>query len=234
MTDSKVSAAAWRAPVRVEGAQDQRANPDEQEALVDADLDTLATALYVNTDDLLKASPERAPWRPRVGIAPADQRRRAGHPGGDAGPAAVHQRGPLAAPRPRSPAAPVPLPAPAARLQQAAAHAWPPPSSWLIGVLARDTSLWTDDVWVVDSTPVECARSREAARALGPGRLGRVRLLRQPLPLLLGAAAAPACTLHGLPVGFALTGAKADERHILLGDPRRRPRPGRTAGPGRS
>jgi len=26
---------------------------------------------------------------------------------------------------------------------------------WLVGVLARDTTLWTDDVWVVDSTPVE-------------------------------------------------------------------------------
>jgi hypothetical protein len=33
----------------------------------------------------------------------------------------------------------------------------------------------------------------------------------------------PLCTVHGLPVGFALTGAKADERHTLLhiltGDP---------------
>jgi hypothetical protein len=37
---------------------------------VDADLDTLATALYVRIDDLLKSHPERAPWRPRVGIAP--------------------------------------------------------------------------------------------------------------------------------------------------------------------
>jgi hypothetical protein len=37
---------------------------------VDADLDTLATALYVRTDDLLKASPERVPWRPANGIAP--------------------------------------------------------------------------------------------------------------------------------------------------------------------
>jgi hypothetical protein len=47
------------------------ANPgEEQEALVDADLDTLATALYVQTDDLLKASPERAPWRPKIGTAP--------------------------------------------------------------------------------------------------------------------------------------------------------------------
>jgi hypothetical protein len=37
---------------------------------VDADLDTLATALYVRTDDLLKACPERVPWRPPIGIAP--------------------------------------------------------------------------------------------------------------------------------------------------------------------
>jgi hypothetical protein len=40
------------------------------EALVDADLGTLATALYVRTDDLLKARPQRAPWRPAVGISP--------------------------------------------------------------------------------------------------------------------------------------------------------------------
>jgi hypothetical protein len=31
---------------------------------------TLATALYVRTDDLLKCFPERAPWRPAIGIAP--------------------------------------------------------------------------------------------------------------------------------------------------------------------
>ena len=37
---------------------------------MDADLDTLATALYVSTDDLLKAHPERVPARPAVGIAP--------------------------------------------------------------------------------------------------------------------------------------------------------------------
>jgi ATP/maltotriose-dependent transcriptional regulator MalT len=37
---------------------------------VDADLDTLATALYVTIDDLLKAAPQLAPWRPTVGIAP--------------------------------------------------------------------------------------------------------------------------------------------------------------------
>lgn len=31
---------------------------------------SLATALYVKTDDLLKDSPQLAPWRPAVGIAP--------------------------------------------------------------------------------------------------------------------------------------------------------------------
>ena len=52
-----------------EGVQDQRCLPNlALEAEVDADLDTLATALYVSTDDLLKARPELAPLRPRVGI----------------------------------------------------------------------------------------------------------------------------------------------------------------------
>src|SRR6266511_3214789 len=37
---------------------------------VDAALDTLATALYVTTDDLLKTAPHLAPWRPAVGITP--------------------------------------------------------------------------------------------------------------------------------------------------------------------
>ena len=37
---------------------------------MDADLDTLATAIYVRTDDLLKGSPDRVPWRPRVGLVP--------------------------------------------------------------------------------------------------------------------------------------------------------------------
>ena len=37
---------------------------------MDADLDTLATALYVKIDDLLKAAPDWAPARPAVGITP--------------------------------------------------------------------------------------------------------------------------------------------------------------------
>ena len=37
---------------------------------MDADLDTLATALYVTTDDFLADNPQHRPWRPKVGLAP--------------------------------------------------------------------------------------------------------------------------------------------------------------------
>lgn len=37
---------------------------------MDTDRDTLAAALYVGADELLKAHPERLPSRPRVGLAP--------------------------------------------------------------------------------------------------------------------------------------------------------------------
>src|SRR5215210_2804750 len=163
MTNSKGVAAARRVPVVVEGAQDQRADPDEQEALVDADLDTLATALYVRIDDLLKAAPERAPWRPKVGIEPqisdaelitlavmaallrfTSEARWLRH-------ARVHLRH-LFRYLPQQPGY-------NKRLRRLA-----PTIEWLITALACDTSLWTDDVWVVDSTPVECGRSRETAR----------------------------------------------------------------------
>lgn len=37
---------------------------------MDANLDTLATALYVTIDDLLRMAPQRAPWRPAIGFSP--------------------------------------------------------------------------------------------------------------------------------------------------------------------
>jgi hypothetical protein len=37
---------------------------------VTTDIDTLATALYVKTDDLLKQYPDLAPWRPKIGLQP--------------------------------------------------------------------------------------------------------------------------------------------------------------------
>jgi hypothetical protein len=46
--------------------------------------------------------------------------------------------------------------------------------------------------------------------------MGAVWVLRQPFALVLGPAGVLVCTLHGLPVAVALTGAKADERVVLL------------------
>jgi hypothetical protein len=118
---------------------------------VDADLDTLATALYVRIDELLKAAPQLAPWRPTVGIAPklsdaelvtlavmqallgftseARWLRHADHHLRHLFPYLPGQSGYNK------------------RLRRAAGllrHA--------IRAIASDTALWTDDIWLADST----------------------------------------------------------------------------------
>lgn len=52
---------------------------------------------------------------------------------------------------------------------------------------------------------------------LESGRLGRVWLLRLPLALFQGHPSASGCHPGRLPIAFALTSAKADERQTLLG-----------------
>ena len=88
--------------------------------------------------------------------------------------------------------------------------------SWLIGMLARDTTLWTNDVWVIDSTPVECARSRDAMRRSELAGWAEYGYRASHSRYFWGLRLHLLATLHGLPVGFALTGAKADERTVLL------------------
>ena len=127
------------------------------------DLDSLATALHVKTGDLLKTSPELAPWRPEAGTEPqlsdaelvtlpvmqalpgfASERRRIRH-------ARVHLRH-LFPYLPRQSGY-------NKRLRKA---------TGLIArvnrILAAGTTLWTDDVRVADSTPVERGRSRETVK----------------------------------------------------------------------
>jgi hypothetical protein len=193
------------------------ANPDdEQEALVDADLDTLATALYVRIDDLLKGSPGWAPWRPKVGIAPkitdaelitlAVMQALLGHTS-----EARWLRYTRSHLRHLFPYLPQ-QPGYNKRLRRLGATI-----GWLVGVLARDTTLWTDDVWVVDSTPVECARSRETVKRSDLAGWAQYGWCASHSRYFWGLRLHLLCTLHGLPVGFALTGAKADERQTLLG-----------------
>jgi len=178
-------------------------------------MDTLATALYVKTDDLLKALPHLAPWRPEVGISPAlsdaelitlavmqallgytSEARWLRH-------AREHLRHLFPY-----------LPQQSGcnkRLRRMAAT-----TGLLIGALARDTTLWTDDVWVVDSTPVECGRSRETARRSDLAGWAQYGYCASHSRWFWGLRLHMPATLHGLPVGFALTGAKADERQVLL------------------
>ena len=77
---------------------------------------------------------------------------------------------------------------------------------------------------VVDTTPVECCRSRrngQAGRREQPRRRARqrrrLRLLRQPQPLLLRLPVARACSrTDGTPRALALTAPKVDEREVCL------------------
>ena len=87
----------------------------------------------------------------------------------------------------------------------------------VIRMLAMDISLWSDDVWVVDSTPVECGRSRETARRSDAAGWAEYGYCASHSRYFWGLRLHLVCTLTGLPVLFALAGAKADEREILLG-----------------
>lgn len=181
---------------------------------MDTDLDTLATALYVTTDDLLRAHPERVPARPRIGIVPRTS-------DAEMLTLAVMQallgftnetqwlryaRKNLLGMFPT-------LPLQSGynkRLRKLAAT-----MTWLVGELGRQTSVGDDAVWVVDSTPVECARSRETVKRSDLAGWAEYGYCASHSRFFWGLRLHLVCTLHGLPVGWALTGAKADEREVL-------------------
>jgi len=179
------------------------------------DLDTLATALYVKTDDLLKQAPDLAPWRPRVGIAPkltdaelvtlavmqallgfTSESRWLRHARRHWGHLFRYLPGQSGYNK---------------RLRRAAALI-----TTVIRVLATDTTLWTDDVGVIDSTPVECGRSKDTVHRSELAGWAEYGYCASHSRYFWGLRLHLVCTLGGLPVGFALTGAKADERQTLL------------------
>lgn len=181
---------------------------------MDTDLDTLATALYVTTDDLLRAHPERVPPRPKIGIVPRTS-------DAEMLTLAVMQallgftnetqwlRYARANLLPMFPTLPL-QPGYNKRLRKLAAT-----MTWLVGELGRQTSIAEDGVWVVDSTPVECARSRETVKRSDLAGWAEYGYCASHSRFFWGLRLHLVCTLHGLPVGWALTGAKADEREVL-------------------
>ena len=179
-------------------------------------IETLATALYVKIDDLLKDWPEVTPGRPDGGIPPTvsdaelltmavmsallgfrSERRWLRY---------VNKC--LAQMFPR-------------RIGQSGYSKRVRKSFflfiWVIRMLAADTSLWSDDVWVVDSTPVQCGCSREMVTRSDAAGWAEYGYCASHSRYFWGLRLHLVCTLHGLPVLFALAGAKADKRETLLG-----------------
>ena len=70
---------------------------------------------------------------------------------------------------------------------------------------------------MVDSTPVECGRSRETAKRSDLAGWAEYGYCVSHSRYFWGLRLHLVCTLQGLPVAFALAGAKADEREVLAG-----------------
>lgn len=181
---------------------------------MDTDLDTLATALYVTCDDLLKTHWQRVPQRPRIGWQPrisdaelitlsvmqallgfTSERRWL-----------RHVRAHLIGMFPTVPH----QPGYNKRLRKLAQT-----MAWLVSELGRSTTIADDDVWLVDSTPVECARSRETVKRSALAGWAEYGYCASHSRYFWGLRLHLVTTVHGLPVGWALTGAKADEREVL-------------------
>ncbi len=73
---------------------------------------------------------------------------------------------------------------------------------------------WHDDVWLVDSTPVECGRSRETQKRSSLAGWAQYGYCASHSRYFWGLRLHLVATPAGLPIAFALTGAKADERDV--------------------
>ncbi|SRR5579875_181774 len=82
--------------------------------------------------------------------------------------------------------------------------------------LGMDTGLWTDDVRIVDPAPVQCGCSRETVTRSDVAGWAQYGYCASHSRWFWGLRLHLVCTLHGLPVMFAIAGAKADEREVLL------------------
>lgn len=179
------------------------------------ELDTLATRLYVTIDDALIDHPEWAPERPAVGIAPKLS-------DAELVTLAVIQ-------------ALLGFTSEARFIRYAHAHLRPwfrylPDRSGynkrlrhcgqllhhVIAFLARQCPSWHDDLWLVDSTPVECGRSRETVNRSDLAGWAEYGYCASHSRFFWGLRLHLITTPSGLPIAYALAGAKTDERDTCL------------------
>ncbi|MCL2465139.1 MAG: IS982 family transposase [Micrococcales bacterium] len=181
---------------------------------MDTDLDTLVTALYVTVDDLLRAHPEQVPERREGTFAPqisdaelvclAVMQALLGYHSETRWLRRAHKDFHLMFPH---------LPHQSGynkRLRKLAGT-----MGWLVGQLARLTQVFDDNVWLVDSTPIECARSVDTVKRSDLSGWAEYGYCASHSRWFWGLRLHLVTTIHGLPVAWALTGAKADERQVL-------------------
>lgn len=182
---------------------------------MDADLDSLATALYVRIDDELKARPELRLWRPKVGIAPKLS---------DAelmtmavvqvllGFAKEAQWIRYASKHLRHLFPYVPGQAGYnKRLRKSAVQL-----QAMIRLLAQDTDAWHDDVWLIDSTPVQCGTSRPTVQRSNVAGSANYGYCASHSRYFWGLRLHLVTTPAGLPITFALADPKLDERDVAI------------------
>ena len=182
---------------------------------MDADLDTLAIALYARIDDTLKDRPDLQPWRPKVGIAPklsdaelltlAVLQVLLGH-GNETG-WLRHAGQHLSHLFPY-------LPGQAGynkRLRKSAV-----PLQAMIRLLAEDTDVWADDTWLIDSTPIECGRSRPTTQRSNLAGWAGYGYCASHSRYFWGLRLHLVCTPAGLPITFAVANPKVDERDVAI------------------
>jgi len=182
---------------------------------MDTDLDTLATALYVRVDDLLRDRPELVPPRPRIGLRPKlsdaelvtlsvlqvllgfdDEARWVRY-------AQAHLRDLFPY-----------VPGQSGynkRLRKAALML-----RSVMRALATDIDAWADDTWLIDSTPVECGRSRPTVKRSNLAGWADYGYCASHSRYFWGLRLHLVATPAGLPVAFALANPKTDERDVAL------------------
>jgi hypothetical protein len=180
---------------------------------MNTDLDDLATAIYVKIDDLLKANPMFVPERPTVGIEPllsdaelvtlsviqallgySNEARFIRY--------AHNELTHLFTYLPERPGYNKRLRKSCELLKTVTRH------------IATCCTSWTDDIWLIDSTPIECARSKETVKRSNLAGAAQYGYCASHSRYFWGFRLHLVTTPSGLPITFALASPKDDERVI--------------------
>jgi Transposase DDE domain len=85
----------------------------------------------------------------------------------------------------------------------------------VIRLLAADTDFWLDNVWIADSTPVECGRSRPTVKRSDMAGWANYGYCASHSRWFWGLRLYLICTPAGMPILWALADPKLGEREVL-------------------